>query len=62
MTFEMTDHVPGLTDARVAELVEAAEAGHDLTDAEVEPNPHLGHAQVVPEELWGAIEERARQD
>lgn len=62
MSFEITDHVPGLTDAQVAELIEEAKAGYDLTDSVPEPNPYFQRVQLVPADLLDAIDERARKD
>jgi hypothetical protein len=61
MTFEMTDHVPGLTDEQVAALDDEALAGYDITRTPAEPNPHQ-QRQLVPEDLLDAIDERAEQD
>lgn len=47
MSFEMTDHVPGLKDEEVAELVKEAEAGYDLASHETEPNPHFQRAAIA---------------
>ncbi len=62
MSYEITDHVPGLRDAQVADLVEEAEAGYDLTDRESAPNPHFQRVRLVPEDLLDAIDERAAKD
>lgn len=62
MSFEVSDYVPGLTEAQVAELVKEAEAGYDLTSHDTEPNPHFQRVQLVPEDLLDAIDERARKD
>ena len=62
MKFEMTEHVPGLTEADVARLVGEAEAGYDISEARLEHNPHARGGYAVPEDLTGAIEERARRD
>ena len=48
MTFEMTDHVSGLSDPEFERLVDEAETGYDLTDSAEGPNPHL---VVVPESV-----------
>ncbi len=62
MSYEITDHVPGLTDEQVAALTREAEAGFDLTDKEIRPNPHLQRVQLVPADLLDAIDEHARKD
>ena len=62
MSYEITDRVPGLTDAQVADLVQEAEAGYDLTARPSEPNPHFHRVQLVPEDLLDAIDERAAKD
>jgi len=59
MTFEMTDHVPGLSEEQVDQLVDEAEAGHDLDARAAEPNPHL---LVVPDDLLDAVAQRAQLD
>lgn len=62
MSYEITDGVPGLTDAQVADLVQEAEAGYDPTTRQPEPNPHFQRVQLVPEDLLDAIDERAAKD
>ena len=62
MTFEMTDHVPGLNDDRVASLAEEAEVGYDVRPQDSEPNPHAQRVRLIPEDLMDAVEARARQD
>lgn len=62
MSHEITERAPGLTDAQVADLVEEAEAGYDLTTRPSEPNPHFHRVQLVPEDLLDAIDERAAKD
>ncbi|MFK5635660.1 ribbon-helix-helix domain-containing protein [Ornithinimicrobium sp. LYQ103] len=62
MSYEITDSVPGLTDTQVADLVQEAEAGHDLKTRPSEPNPHFHRFQLVPEDLLDAIDERAAKD
>ncbi|SOC57091.1 ribbon-helix-helix domain-containing protein [Ornithinimicrobium cerasi] len=62
MSYEITDRVPGLPDAQVADLIQEAEAGHDLTTRRAEPNPHFHRVQLVPEDLLDAIDERAAKD
>lgn len=62
MSFDITDHVPGLTDQQVAAIADAAAAGYDLDDARLEPNPHVQRVQLVPADLLDAIDERARKD
>lgn len=59
MTFETTDHVPGLGEAELENLIDEAEAGYDLDAALVEPNPHR---LVVPDDLRDAITSRAKKD
>ncbi len=39
MSFEITGHVPGLSDEQVAAIAEEAEAGYDVTDRTPEPTP-----------------------
>ena len=62
MSYEMTDHVPGLSDEQVAAMAEAAESGQLLSDQVGKSNPHFQRLQLVPEDLLDAIDERARQD
>lgn len=62
MSYEITDSVPGLTDAQVADLVQEAEAGHDLKTLPAEPNSHFHRVQLVPTDLLDAIDERAAKD
>ncbi len=62
MSFDITDHIDGLTDEQVAVAVEEAEGGYDLTGRQSEPNPHFQRVQLVPADLLDAIEERARKD
>ena len=62
MNNEITDSVPGLTEAQVTDLVQEAEAGYELTDRLSEPNPHFHRVQLVPEDLLEAIDERAAKD
>ncbi len=62
MSYEITDSVPGLTDAQVTDLVQEAEAGYDLTARPSEQNPHFHRVQLVPEDLLEAIAERAAKD
>lgn len=62
MTFEMTDHVPGLNDDRVAALAEEAEMGYDVRPHDGEPNPHSQRVRLIPEDLMDAVEARAKQD
>lgn len=62
MSFDITDHVPGLTDEQVADIAAEAATGFALDDAHGEPNPHFQRVQLVPAELLDAIDERARQD
>ncbi|MCR1784046.1 ribbon-helix-helix domain-containing protein [Nocardioides carbamazepini] len=62
MNFEITDHVPGLSDDQVARAAAEAEAGYDLRGRPSEPNPHLGRVQLVPTDLLDAVEERAARD
>lgn len=62
MSFDITDHVDGLSDEQVAAAVEEAETGYDLADRQSEANPHFQSVQIVPADLVDAIEERARKD
>ncbi|USQ76014.1 ribbon-helix-helix domain-containing protein [Ornithinimicrobium cryptoxanthini] len=62
MSYEITDHVPGLTEAQVAGLVKEAEVGYDLSACPVVANPHFQRVQLVPEDLLEAIDERAAKD
>ena len=41
MAFEITEHVPGLSDEHVAALVSEAEAGYDLSGLVPRRNPHF---------------------
>ena len=59
MSFDITDHVPGLTDEQVADIAAEAATGFALDDAPGEPNPHFQRVQLVPAELLDAIDERA---
>lgn len=59
MSFEITDHVSGLSNDKVAAVADQAEAGYDLGDQASEPNPHFQRLQLVPEDLLDAIDERA---
>jgi len=47
MTFEMTDHVPGLDDDWVAALAEEAEADYDVQPQDGEPNPHSQRVRLA---------------
>ncbi|MCA0435408.1 MAG: ribbon-helix-helix domain-containing protein [Austwickia sp.] len=62
MSFEIIDHVPGVTDERVAELVAEAEAGYELGELSTTTNPHSQRRALVPADLLEAIDERARRD
>lgn len=62
MSFEITDHVPGLSDEQVAAVADEAEAGYDLAGRESEANPHFQRVQLVPADLLDAIDERAQKD
>jgi hypothetical protein len=62
MSFDITDHVDGLSDEQVAAAVDEAEAGYDLEGTSPEPNPHLQKVQLVHADLVEAIEERAHKD
>ncbi|MDO5698068.1 MAG: ribbon-helix-helix domain-containing protein [Dermatophilus congolensis] len=62
MNFEITEHVPGLTDEQVAALVAEAEAGYDLSSLTPEANPHLEHRDLVPDDLLEVIDKRAAED
>lgn len=62
MSFEITDHVPGLTDEQVAALVKEAEDGYTLSHREAAANPHFKRVKLVPDDLLEAIDERARTD
>jgi hypothetical protein len=59
MSYEITDRVPGLTEAQVSDLVQEAEAGYGLTTCQAESSPHFHRVQLVPEDLLDAIDERA---
>ncbi|WP_068403203.1 ribbon-helix-helix protein, CopG family [Kribbia dieselivorans] len=62
MSFEITDHVPGLGDEQVAAMVEEAEGGYDLSARETSASPHFQRVQLVPADLLDAIDQRAAQD
>jgi hypothetical protein len=62
MSFDITDHVDGLSDEQVSAAVDEAESGYDVADTASEPNPHFQRVQLVPADLVDAIEERARKD
>ncbi|WP_131105790.1 hypothetical protein [Ornithinimicrobium sufpigmenti] len=62
MSDEIIDSVPALTDARVTDLVQEAEAGCELTARASEQNPHSHRVQLVPEDVLDAIDERAAKD
>lgn len=62
MSFEIVDHVPGLSDERVAAMSDESEGGYDLTERAPEPNPHFQRLELVPADLLDAIDERAQQD
>lgn len=62
MSFEITDHVPGLTEEQVAGMAQEAADGYEVRDAQTEPNPHFQRLQLVPADLLDAIDERAQRD
>lgn len=62
MSFEITNHVPGLSADQVAAMAEEAEAGYDLSGQSSEFNPHFQRLQLVPADLLDAIEERAQKE
>lgn len=62
MSFEITDHVPGLSDEQVAAVADEAGSGYDLATLDTEHNPHFQRLQLVPEDLLDAIDERAQKD
>ncbi len=62
MSFEITDHVPGLSADQVAAMAEEPEAGYDLSNQSSESNPHFQRLQLVPADLLDAIEERAQKE
>jgi hypothetical protein len=62
MSFESTDHVPGLSDEQVAAMADEAETGYDLAARAPEPNPHFQRLELVPADLMDAVDERAQKD
>lgn len=62
MSFEITDHVPGLGNDAVVAMADEAESGYDLAGRTPEPNPHFQRLELVPADLLDAIDERAEQD
>ncbi|CAM3348564.1 hypothetical protein NODU109028_12915 [Nocardioides dubius] len=62
MKAEITDAVPGLTDAQVQGEVEEAERGYVLGELVSEPNPHRSDLPTVPVDLIAEIAARAARD
>lgn len=62
MSFDITDHIDGLSNEQIAAAVAESETGFDLSGTQSEPNPHFQKVQLVPADLVDALEERARKD